>query len=380
VASAIPLASSADAMLAPLALAGVDGATLLGERAMLSGFRIPGCSSAGGGCRMFEARGDTIALNLARPSDRELLPALFESDDIDPEDDAALAREIQRQDADLLLARGRMLGLAIAAVREAPATSQPCVELVAGKPVPRPARPPRVLDLSALWAGPLAGHLLWLKGADVIKVESRRRPDAMREGDTALFDLLNQGKASVALDFAEDRGALLALIASSDIVIEAARPRALAQLGLDAGELTRQHGLVWITITGHGAEGEAGNWVGFGDDCAVAGGLAAALEDASGRAGFVGDAIADPLTGIAAAATAWDAWSSGRSGRFGLAMSAVTASCLHNARSSDPRRLEQELRGWAASEGLPFRAVSRRPAEKARTLGADNHLLAALAA
>ena len=59
---------------------------------------------------------------------------------------------------------------------------------------------PRVVDLSALWAGPLAASLLQRNGAEVIKVEDTRRPDGARRGDAAFYDLLNAGKRSVALD------------------------------------------------------------------------------------------------------------------------------------------------------------------------------------
>lgn len=379
----IPLADRADAWLRRLAhasssaaLANLDGATLLGERAMLAGSRIPGTSSAGGGCRLLEARRDGLALNLAREADRELLPALFETVELDPQDDEAIAARVARSDAASLVARGRALGLAIASVRETlPIPVQACVELVTGIPAIARSRPaPRIVDLSALWAGPLASHLLWLAGAEVIKVESLRRPDAMRAGGEAFFALLNQGKASVVLDLAEqiDRQALLSLIASADIVIEAARPRALAQLGIDAVRIVRATpGLVWITITGHGAEGEAAGWVGFGDDCGVAGGLSAALQDASGRSGFVGDAIADPLTGIFAATVAWDARMSGQGGRFGLTMSHVAAQCLAEARASDPSALKASLSAWSASVGQPFPAVARRPIGALPALGAD---------
>jgi crotonobetainyl-CoA:carnitine CoA-transferase CaiB-like acyl-CoA transferase len=151
------------------------------------------------------------------------------------------------------------------------------------------------------------------------------------------------------------------LLATADIVIEAARPRALAQLGFDAADIVRKTpGLVWITITGHGAEGQGADWVGFGDDCGVAGGLSAALRSASGRGGFVGDAIADPLTGIAAALTAWEAWMSRRGGRFGLAMSHVVASCLAQTRERDPEALRDSLLRWSASIGKPFPEVTRR--------------------
>ncbi|MGR4864683.1 CoA transferase [Caulobacter sp. LARHSG274] len=377
----IPLSRVADLWVQALAratggarLAELDGATLLGERAMLGGFRIPGDVSAGGGSHLYAARDGAVALNLARPADRELLPALFEAEGLDPGDNQAIAARIARSDAGSLVARGRLMGLAIAAEDEEDPPGPPCTTLAEAVPAPPPAHRPKVLDLSALWAGPLAGHLLWLAGAEVTKVESLARPDAMRDGDGALFALLNQGKASVGLDLRtpEGRRALLALIAQSDIVIEAARPRALAQLGIAAGGLVRARpGLVWITITGHGAEGPAADWIGFGDDCGVAAGLSAALRAASGRPGFVGDAIADPLTGIFAAQVAWDAWRQGRGGRFGLSMRGVAAEALTQARTADPLGLAAELKAWRRAAGRPFPIVRRREAGPLPALGAD---------
>lgn len=368
----IPLTGVANLWVAALArasgdarLAGIDGATLIGERAMLGEFRIPGSVSAGGGCRLYDARDGAVALNLARASDRELLPALFEIDTLDSDDSDAVAAQIASHAAALLVERGRLMGLAIAAEHEDTLPQPACTTLVEAPPVAPRRGAPKVLDLSALWAGPLAGHLLWLAGAQVTKVESRTRPDAMRDGDDALFALLNQGKASVALDFhdLDGRRALLALIAQADIVIEAARPRALAQLGIDAEALVRaKPGQAWVTITGHGVEGAAADWIGFGDDCGVAGGLSAALRTASGRPGFVGDAIADPLTGIQAATVAWEAWRTGRGGRFGLSMRGVAAQALAEAQTADPLGLDTDLKAWSDAAGRPFPAVRRRAA------------------
>jgi hypothetical protein len=377
----IPLAAEADRLISRLAectassnIAQLDGETLLGERAMLANWTIPGRVSAGRGAQLFEAVGDTLALNLARPEDRELLPALFETDALDAGDDAAIAAHMRRCEADALLLRGRSMGLAMAAEHErlAPPASlgeklaEGCRRSVAAR------RIPRVLDLSALWAGPLATHLLWLAGAEVVKVESRTRPDGMRNGDQYFYALLNQGKASIAIDFnnAHDRRALKALIASCDIVIESARPRALVQLGIEACEFVASTpGLVWVTITAHGAQGEAANWVGFGDDCSVAAGLSAALRSVTGCAGFVGDAIADPLTGIAAALLAWDSWQAGAGGRFGLALSQVAAHCLVQQQAHEPARLSAQLAGWAHARGQPFPSVKRRPIGSAAVLG-----------
>jgi hypothetical protein len=395
----IPLATCVDQTIAQLAaatrsaaIAELAGATLLCERAMLGGMSIPGRISAGGGCRLFDAPGDTIALNLSRAADRELLLALFETDDLNPLDDEAIAARVARSDATALVMRGRSMGLAIASERERsrigaePGTSLPaCVELVKGPAaaVTRSRLTPRVVDLTALWAGPLAAHLLWLAGAEVVKVESLTRPDAMRSGDDRFFALLNQGKASVALDFADsnDRHALLSLIATADIVIEAARPRALVQLGIDAAEIVQTTpGLVWVSITGHGAAGEAANWVGFGDDCGISGGLSAALRATTGRSGFVGDAIADPLTGLLAALVGWEAWAARRGGRFGLAMSEVVARCLATARHQDPAALESSLKAWSAAVGKPFPTVNRRPIGPLSARGADTRACLARAA
>jgi hypothetical protein len=378
---AIPLAGIADKWLSELArlteraaLDGIDGPTLLGERAMLGGFRIPARVSAGGGCRLYASRTDDMALNLARADDRELLPALFETD-IDCRTPAQIAACIAERDAHAMLARGRLLGMAIAAEDEPGTPRASGTLLMAATSAARGRHgAPRVLDLSALWAGPLAGHLLWLLGAEVTKVETLARPDATRVGDAAFFALLNQGKASAVLDFreAQDRAALLALIAGSDIVIEAARPRALEQLGIRADEIVRsQPGLTWITITGHGASGDAANWVGFGDDCGVAAGLSGALRNACGRTGFVGDAIADPLTGIYAARAAWTAWAAGQGGRIGVAMSGVVAEAMAAARAHDTPGFNRELINWGASSGTAFPAVRRREVGHVSQLGAD---------
>jgi crotonobetainyl-CoA:carnitine CoA-transferase CaiB-like acyl-CoA transferase len=232
-----------------------------------------------------------------------------------------------------------------------------------------------VVDLSAIWAGPLIGHLLWLSGAEVVKVESLTRPDLIRRDDPATFALINQGKASVLVDFHDDtqKAALIELIRKADFVIESSRPRAMRQLGIDADRLVGTvPGLIWLTVTGHGARGEAANWAGIGNDCAVAAGLARALEQASGEVGYVGDAIADPLTGITGALEAWRAYRGGGAQRIGLAMSAITARALAEERAFDTQLLEDELRGWGAAVGRPFPAVPRRDlSAPVAELGAD---------
>ena len=129
---------------------------------------------------------------------------------------------------------------------------------------------PLVVDLSSLWAGPLCSHLLGLGGARVVKVESTARPDGGRTDDSGFFDLLNHGKASVALDLpsAEGVARLRSLLQAADVVIEGSRPRALRQWGIDAEALLADAAgpRVWVSITGHGRDDAEGVRVAFGDD------------------------------------------------------------------------------------------------------------------
>lgn len=372
----IPLAPWADRQLAALtrisssaAIGALTGAGLLGERAALGGFRIPGMTSAGGGCRLYQACDGWLALSLPRADDRALLPALFVDGGFDPDDDDAIAAHIATRAKHALCEQGAALGLAIAGEGESLPSPARDVMARGTRRTSGFADSPLVVDLSALWAGPLAGHLLGLTGARVVKVEGRTRPDAMRGGDLRFFNLLNQNKASVALDLrdATDRAALLRLIRVADIVIEASRPRALIQFGIDADALVRERpGLVWVSITGHGVRGDQANRIGFGDDCGVAGGLTTALHAASGMAGFVGDAIADPLTGIVAARTAYEQWLSGDAARIILSMSGIVAAAL-----ADDAHVDDCLRGWALVTGQKFPAVARRASGVARPFGAD---------
>lgn len=379
---AIPLARWADRRLKELAeetgsarIAALDGRTLLGERGSHGNYQINGRVSAGfGGSRLLPTRdGGWFALTLIRAEDRELLPALF-GEEIDTADDDAIARAALSVDCAELVLRGRDLGLPVASADEVP-ISPPAEIIARGPHRVRDGTRPLVIDLSAIWAGPLIGHLLWLAGAEVVKVESLTRPDLIRRDDPATFDLINQGKDSVVVDFHSDveKSALVELIRRADFVIESSRPRALLQLGIDADTLVAETpGLVWLSVTGHGATGEAANWTGIGNDCAVAGGLARALAEASGKIGYVGDAIADPLTGITGALTGWQAYQSGHAQRIGLSMSAITARALAEEREHDPAALVAELRGWVAAEGAAFPKVRRREMfAPVHDLGAD---------
>ncbi|MEY2418346.1 MAG: hypothetical protein QOG90_1026 [Actinomycetota bacterium] len=219
---------------------------------------------------------------MARPSDVELLPAwIGTSED-------RLEEAVAQRTCAGLVAGAELLGLPVAALGEYTGPTISC-DVLSRRPLRNNTRT-RVLDLSSLWAGPLAAHLLARDGAHVIKAESLQRPDNLKAGRPDLYAELNDNKTVVTFDW-DDPDALPSLIADADVVIESARPRALEQRGIFA----RRAGVhVWASVTGYG---RTSNRVAFGDDAAVAGGLVRYTPDGTPR--FKGDAIADPLTGRA---------------------------------------------------------------------------------
>lgn len=269
----------------------VDADEVLTGRAGLLGLAPAGRISAGGATRLLTTRDGWCALTLSRADDIESVPALLETSQLPTDHWTALADAAVGRDAAEFVARARLLDLPAAVLGEIPSAPPRFVPIGAG--ARRRMSELLVVDLSSMWAGPLCGHLLAAAGATVVKVESPARPDGTRRGDPRFFDWMNAAKLSYATDFGAD-GALRRLLAVADVVIEGSRPAALTRRGLGADQVPARPGRVWLRVTGYGADGERADWVAFGDDAAVAGGLVA-----PGPV-FAGDAIADPLTGLGA--------------------------------------------------------------------------------
>ena len=82
---------------------------------------------------------------------------------------------------------------------------------------------------------------------------------------------------------------------------------------------------MWLSITGYGRDDPDPGRVAFGDDAAAAGGLVAYEPAGDGAPCFVGDAIADPLTGATAAHGVLDAISRGGGELVSVALAGVAA-------------------------------------------------------
>ena len=118
----------------------------------------------------------------------------------------------------------------------------------------KPIQHLRVVDLSVMLTGPYLTRLLAQYGADVIKVEKGPEGDPCRESRySALFDLLNQGKKSVCVDFdkIEGREIVKALAAEADVFVENYQEGVMDQLGLGYADLAEQNpDLIYLSLRG----------------------------------------------------------------------------------------------------------------------------------
>jgi crotonobetainyl-CoA:carnitine CoA-transferase CaiB-like acyl-CoA transferase len=168
----------------------------------------------------------------------------------------------------------------------------------------------RIVDLSAVFSGPMATALLGDQGAEVIKVESPEG-DTTRfigpaKGDLAAsFIAANRGKRNLALDLkSPDAIAVLhGLLSNADVLVENFRPGVMARLGLaDADLAARYPGLIRVSITGFGPDGPRGEDKAYDAVIQALGGLACSQRDpATGAPVIMASTVSDKVTALTAA-------------------------------------------------------------------------------
>jgi len=140
----------------------------------------------------------------------------------------------------------------------------------------------RVLDLSRMVAGGVAGMLLADFGADVVKVEQPGVGDPLRqwtaEGEPLWWKVYARNKRFVTLNLKSDQGRalLLRVLPKFDVLMESFVPGTLERLGLGPEVLHAHHpGLVLLRISGWGQTGPGAARPGFGTLVEAASGFAA---------------------------------------------------------------------------------------------------------
>jgi crotonobetainyl-CoA:carnitine CoA-transferase CaiB-like acyl-CoA transferase len=130
----------------------------------------------------------------------------------------------------------------------------------------------RVVELTKVWAGPYAGKLLAMLGAEVIKIETAASPEEMRAyGGTDInhapyFLSINPEILSVDLDIKSAGGMarLRELIARSDIVINNLRPGAMERQCLGYRQLTEiKPDIISVSVKMWGNDGPLGHQTGY---------------------------------------------------------------------------------------------------------------------
>lgn len=121
----------------------------------------------------------------------------------------------------------------------------------------------RVLDLSLFLPGPLLTQMMADHGAEVIKLEPlsgepNRQIGEKRDGVTVYFANTHRGKKSVQLNLKTDEGreALMRLVETCDVMVEAFRPGVVKRLGCDYESVSKRNPkLVYISISAFGQDG-----------------------------------------------------------------------------------------------------------------------------
>ncbi|NCF34091.1 MAG: hypothetical protein GWP50_11060 [Proteobacteria bacterium] len=152
-------------------------------------------------------------------------------------------------------------------------------------PVSGPLNGVRILDLTHVWAGPLATRIFSDLGAEVVKIERAlgRGPSvatiepiagwiggeagAEPWNNNAAFVKLARNAKSVSLDLkqAEGRNLFLQLVAVADVVIENFSARAMPSMDLGYDVLRELNPrLIYVTMPGYGSYGPYKDWVAFG--------------------------------------------------------------------------------------------------------------------
>ena len=141
----------------------------------------------------------------------------------------------------------------------------------------------RVIEMGQLVAGPFVGSRMADFGAEVIKVESPGRGDAMRhwghhryKGRSLWWPVLARNKKTISANLREKRGQDLVrrLIEQADVLVENFKPGTLEKWGLDPESLhVINPGLIIARVSGFGQTGPYSSRPGFASVGEAMGGL-----------------------------------------------------------------------------------------------------------
>ena len=168
----------------------------------------------------------------------------------------------------------------------------------------------RVVDLSRILGGPLAGQILGDHGADVLKVEPPQGDDTrtwgppFKDGVASYYLGLNRNKRLMRLDLGEQAGreVLMTLLAEADVLVENFKTGTLEKWGIGYDTLSQRFPrLIHCRVSGFGADGPLGGLPGYDAALQALCGLMSVNGEADGTPLRVGLPVIDMVTGLNAA-------------------------------------------------------------------------------
>jgi len=151
----------------------------------------------------------------------------------------------------------------------------------------------RVLTFGEFIAGSVAGQLLAGLGAQVVKIESRSHPSALRTAAfnygptlatepsgatiTATNASLNRGMKGIALEMSDQaaQGAFKRMVAAADVVIENFGTSVMSNWGCSHGELLAHNPrLIMVSLSGYGRSGPRASHLAYASNISTFTGLA----------------------------------------------------------------------------------------------------------
>lgn len=165
----------------------------------------------------------------------------------------------------------------------------------------------RVIDVSRVLGGPIAGQILGDHGAEVIKIEGPAGDDTRQWGppylgkNSAYFSGANRNKKGMTLDLSSDEGRnqLFSLLETADVLVENFKESTLAKWGVGISSFTERFPhLVHCRVSGFGSEGPYGGLPAYDTAMQALCGLMSVNGDSATGPLRVGLPIVDMTTGL----------------------------------------------------------------------------------
>ncbi|MDQ0219260.1 CoA transferase [Peribacillus cavernae] len=165
----------------------------------------------------------------------------------------------------------------------------------------------KILDLSRIYAAPAGSMILADLGADVIRIESPKGTDSMREwspfvqSESTYYFTANRNKRSVTIDLKNEHGRslFLKLVKNADVVLENFLTGTLDRLGIGYEQLKKINpNIILCSVTGYGQTGPYSKEPGFDPVIQAIGGLMDVTGHPEGESTRVGVPVVDIICSL----------------------------------------------------------------------------------